>query len=193
MALLGLPFRAAPADIDEERHLLGPPATSAVNVALAKVRAVVGGPADEVVLAADTLVVVDEEILGKPASAHAAREMLQRLRDRSHQVLTGVAVRLGELDWAGVVTTVVKMRAYAETEVEAYTARGEPFDKAGGYAVQDETFSPVERLTGCYLNVVGLPLCAVAAGLNAVGVRVPTAGVPPCTYCARGTPLVRSG
>jgi hypothetical protein len=71
-------------------------------------------------------------------------------------------------------------------------ARGEPFDKAGGYAVQDEVFRPVERLEGCYLNVVGLPVCAVAAGLRAVGVEVAelAAGTPPCGYCRAGAPLV---
>jgi predicted house-cleaning NTP pyrophosphatase (Maf/HAM1 superfamily) len=84
------------------------------------------------------------------------------------------------------------MRAYTPAEVADYIARGEPFDKAGGYAVQDQRFRPVERLNGCYLNVVGLPLCAAAAGLNALGVTVASAGPPPCTYCARGAALVRS-
>jgi predicted house-cleaning NTP pyrophosphatase (Maf/HAM1 superfamily) len=88
------------------------------------------------------------------------------------------------------------MRAYTDAEVEAYIARGEPFDKAGGYAVQDQVFRPVERLEGCYLNVVGLPLCAVSRGLATLGVPVqepPESFVPPCGYCRAGEQLVRIG
>jgi septum formation protein len=187
--LLGLACRLAPADIDEDARLLPEPTLAAINVALAKARAVQAS-AQEIVVAADTLVVVDGGILGKPANGAEARAMLARLRARAHQVLTGVVVRREDLEWAGVVSTRVLMRGYAATEVEAYIARGEPFDKAGGYAVQDETFRPVERLEGCYLNVVGLPLCGVAAGLTALGEEVAAGGPPPCAYCARGRPLV---
>ena len=168
------------------------PAAAAVNVASAKSRAI-SPDQDEIVVAADTLVVIDGDVLTKPADADAARAMLGRLHGRAHHVLTGVVLRSNALDWAGVVDTRVVMRAYTGDEVEAYIARGEPFDKAGGYAVQDETFQPVERLEGCYLNVVGLPLCAVAAGLTALGEAVASAGRPPCAYCERGAPLVRSG
>lgn len=164
---------------------------AAVNIALAKARSVPDVAEDEIVVAADTLVVVDDDILAKPSNEDEARGMLERLRGRAHHVLSGVVVQSGGLAWAGVVDTRVSMRSYAAEEVQAYIARGEPFDKAGGYAIQDETFRPVERLDGCYLNVVGLPLCAVAAGLNAVGVEVPSAGAPPCGYCERGAPLVR--
>jgi len=148
--------------------------------------------ADEVILAADTLVVADGEILGKPASAEQAHGMLARLRGRSHVVLTGVVLQAGVgLRWGGVVSTEVVMRAYTHLEVEEYIGRGEPFDKAGGYAVQDEVFRPVEQLEGCYLNVVGLPLCAIAAGLTALGVgRTRQAGSPPCSYCRAGSALV---
>jgi MAF protein len=166
---------------------------AAVNIAVAKAHAV-QADAEQTIVAADTLVVIDGDVLGKPPDDPAARAMLARLRARPHQVLTGVVVRRGDLEWAGVVSTRVIMRAYAEAEVETYIARGEPFDKAGGYAVQDETFRPVERLDGCYLNVVGLPLCAVAAGLTALGEEVAPGGRPPCGYCARGRSLVaRSG
>jgi MAF protein len=189
VGLLGLKCRVAPADIDEEARLVSEPSVAAVNVAVAKARGVHAAP-EEMVVAADTLVVVDGEILGKPADGEAARGMLARLRARAHQVVTGVVLQRGDLAWAGVVSTRVTMRAYADSDVDAYIARGEPFDKAGGYAVQDQTFRPVERLEGCYLNVVGLPLCAVAAGLNALGWSTRTAGPPPCAYCRRGAPLV---
>jgi septum formation protein len=185
-----------PADLDEDAYMLAEPLLAAINVGSAKARAIASGAeADEVVVAADTLVVIDGDILAKPMDARAARAMLARLCGRDHQVLTGVVLRSARMSWSGVVETRVVMRDYTAAEVEAYVVRGEPFDKAGGYAVQDQVFRPVEGLEGCYLNVVGLPLCAVAAGLNALGVteEVISAGPPPCTYCARGEPLVRSG
>ena len=83
-------------------------------------------------------------------------------------------------------------REFTDREIEAYIERGEPFDKAGGYAIQDTVFRPVEEIVGCYLNVVGLPLCAVAAGLAALGVSVtaPAGRTPPCEYCHRGATTV---
>jgi len=194
MDVLGMPWRAAPTSIDEERYLLEDPFTSALNVAWAKCRATAAG-AGEIVIAADTIVASDGESLGKPTSPREARQMLQGLRGRSHEVLTSVALRAARgLSWGAVVSTRVVIRPYGDDEIEAYVARGEPFDKAGGYAVQDAQFRPVERCEGCYLNVVGLPLCAVAAGLAALGVAVLPMGaeqwVPPCGYCALGAPLV---
>jgi MAF protein len=177
--------------VDEEAFLLAEPVVSAVNVAVAKVRAT-RAEADEVVVAADTLVAMDDDLLAKPGGPEEAHAMLDRLRGRAHQVLTGVAIQAAQLEWAAVVTTRVVMRSYTDAEIAAYVERGEPFDKAGGYAVQDQTFRPVARLDGCYLNVVGLPLCAVAAGLNAVGIPMRSAGPPACAYCAAGARLVRS-
>ena len=172
---------------------------SALSVAAAKIHAVATAE-DEIVLAADTLVVADDEVLGKPAHSDAARSMLRRLRGRAHQVLTGVALRRGPTSgaecvaWGGVVSTRVIMRHYAEADIDAYVARGEPFDKAGGYAIQDDVFRPAEGLDGCYLNVVGLPLCGVVAGLEALGVvlpaEAPSAGPPPCGLCRAGAPRV---
>jgi nucleoside triphosphate pyrophosphatase len=174
--------------------LLPRPAASAVNVALAKAAAVAAtADADEVVIAADTLVVIDGDLLAKPADGAEARRMLERLRARVHHVLTGVALQGADCQWAAVVDTRVLMRDYTSDEMEAYIARGEPFDKAGGYAVQDQAFHPVEQLQGCYLNVVGLPLCAVAAGLCAFGMASEPAGAPPCRYCQAGAALVAIG
>jgi MAF protein len=196
VGLLGMPVRLAAPNIDEQAYLLPDPTLAAINVAAAKARALVS-EADEVVLAADTLVVCDGDVLGKPEDAEEAERMLRRLRGRSHQVLTAVALRASSgLAWCGVVATGVLMRAYADDEVAQYIERSEPFDKAGGYAVQDEVFRPVERLEGCYLNVVGLPLCAVAAGLLALGeASARPGGVPPCGYCRAGAAVVsiRSG
>ncbi len=193
IGLLGLRVRAARADVDEPAFLLDDPLVSALNVAVAKLRAI-GVESDECIVTADTLVVLDGRVLGKPADATEARAMLADLRERGHDVLTGVALRDGDgRQWAGVVGTRVWMRAYSDADVAAYIARGEPFDKAGGYAVQDAVFAPVERVQGCYLNVVGLPLCAVSAGLRALGVPVDAAAPPPCQYCRAGEDLVAIG
>jgi MAF protein len=193
--LLGLAWRTAPADLDEQAYLTADPFLSALGVAAAKARAADVQGADEIILAADTLVVADGDVLGKPADADTARAVLRRLSGRPHQVLTGVVLRTADgRQWGAVVSTDVAMRAYDDTDIEAYVARGEPLDKAGGYAIQDGQFRPVERVTGCYLNVVGLPVCAVAAGLSALGVpieaREPGPPTPPCGFCRSGAALV---
>jgi MAF protein len=197
MGLLELSWRAAPVDIDEAQYVLAEPLVGALNVAAAKARALTPSGA-EVIVAADTLVVVHGEILGKPGDAQRARAMLRQLRGRAHMVLTGVAVRtVDDQYWGGVVSTRVLMRAYVDREIEDYVERGESLDKAGGYAIQDTVLRPVQTLDGCYLNVVGMPLCAVAAGLAALGVQVntPADRVPPCGYCRSGEEVVsiRSG
>jgi septum formation protein len=189
IALLDIPWRASPVEVDEAAQLLDDPLASAINVAVAKLRAL-GASADDCVIAADTLVVLDGRVLGKPADADEATSMLRGLRDRTHDVLTGVALSRNGQTWAAVVSTRVAMRAYSDAEVEVYVARGEPFDKAGGYAIQDAVFKPVARVDGCYLNVVGLPLCAVAAGLRTLDAEVQPAGPPPCHYCRAGASIV---
>jgi MAF protein len=123
----------------------------------------------ELVLAADTVVVLDGAVLGKPADPDEARAMLMSLRDRSHRVLTGLAmVRVGEIAWSSVVETTVWMRAYGDTELDDYVRSGSPLDKAGAYGIQDASFRPVNRIVGCYTNVVGLPLCEVRRALSAI-------------------------
>ena len=124
-----------------------------------------------VVLGADTVVVLEGEILGKPESASQAEEMLDRLRGRGHEVATGLAAvdsLTGRVETAAVTSTV-HMREYDDDEVAAYVASGEPFDKAGAYGVQDPDFRPAEGVEGCYLNVVGLPFCRAAALLSSLG------------------------
>ena len=130
-----------------------------------------GNVRDGVLLSADTVVALDGEILGKPASADEARSMLERLSDGWHQVVTGVAVTDGATGrtLTDAETSDVRTRAFSDDEIEAYVASGEPFDKAGGYAVQDESFRPVSRADGCYLNIVGLPLCVVLELLGRLG------------------------
>lgn len=197
VALLGVRTRLAPQAVNEDAHGLPDPLLAALNLALVKARAAGAGldRSSDVALGADTIVAIEGQQLAKPRGEPEAREMLQRLRGRGHLVLTGVALRRGDgREWAAVVSTSVLMRSFADDEVRAYIARGEPFDKAGGYAIQDAQFRPVERIDGCYLNVVGLPLCAVARGLQTLALSPATFDgddfTPPCTFCQRGRPLV---
>jgi predicted house-cleaning NTP pyrophosphatase (Maf/HAM1 superfamily) len=114
--------------------------------------------------------------------------MLLALRKREHAVVSGVAVLSDSGLLGAVVQTVVRMRAYTDDEVERYVRSGRPLDKAGAYAIQDSDFGPVERLDGCYLNVVGLPLCEVARELKSLGWPLPEESLqPPCRLCALGS------
>ncbi len=132
-----------------------------------------------VVIGADTCVVFRGDILGKPADAYEAVTTLRRLRGEEHSVVTGLWVR-GTRDGAvdgpvatssAVRLTRVWMREYSDTEIDRYVASGSPFDKAGSYAIQDTDFDPADRIQGCYLNVVGFPLCALVETLAAQGVH----------------------
>jgi MAF protein len=113
--------------------------------------------------------------LGKPIDAAEARSMLERLRGRSHQVFT--AITLIDLETGERITdlasTDVPMRDYSDAELETYIASGDPFDKAGGYAIQHSGFNPVADMRGCYANVVGLPLCHLTRSLRALGIEPP--------------------
>ncbi len=133
-----------------------------IDLARAKARAVAAeiAPVPSLVLGADTEVVLDGWLLGKPADAAAAVAMLQALRGRVHEVITGLAlVDAGSgREETLSVTSRVRMRSYADAEIIAYVATGEPFDKAGGYAVQGRGAALVAEVDGCLTNVVGLPV-----------------------------------
>jgi MAF protein len=154
-----------PSGIDEGEPMAGEAiAKYAVRLAKAKVRSVVAGSPSDLVIAADTIVELDGRAMGKPQNRHEAVEMLNALRGRSHAVTTGLAVAspcFGDI-LSGHETTAVHMRSYTDNDIDGYVASGEPFDKAGGYAVQDPDFAPAGRVQGCYLNVVGLPLCRLS-------------------------------
>ena len=126
----------------------------------------------ETIIAADTAVTVDGDILGKPRSPQEAVAMLRQLRGRRHLVCTGYTIKdvdLGTLV-AGLCTTDVPMRSYTEAEIQAYTLTGDPLDKAGAYAIQHVGFHPVETLAGCYASVMGLPLCHLARSLRTMNI-----------------------
>jgi MAF protein len=172
LALLGMAFRVVPADVDEQVRPGEAPVDYVLRLAEAKARAV-GGQCERpsLVLSADTTVVYDGEIIGKPAGPAEAEAMLRQLRGRIHQVYTAIALLNTE---EGILrtdlgTTAVPMRWYSDVEMEAYIASGDPLDKAGAYAIQHDGFHPVGDLSGCYANVVGLPLCHLTRSLRKLG------------------------
>ena len=169
---LGLTFSVLPSHIAEE-HPPGPPAEAIIAVALAKARAVAGRlPQDSsaVVLGADTEVVLDGRLLGKPRDAADAARLLRELRGRVHQVITGVALVAPGREEATAVTTEVTMRDFSDAEIEAYVATGEPLDKAGAYGVQGLGAELVASVVGCFTNVVGLPVSTTRRLLESFGV-----------------------
>lgn len=177
LSLAGIPFTVRPAQLDESILAGESPPTYVRRMAESKawaVQARMDGQFDShtLVLAADTIVVHQADILGKPENPQMAREILQRLRNCSHQVLTSLAViRLTDCQMLSqVVISDITMRDYSGEELEAYIASGDPMDKAGAYAIQHAGFHPVERVQGCYANVVGLPLCHLASMLQTMGV-----------------------
>lgn len=122
------------------------------------------------VIAADTIVVIDNVILGKPQDAAAAKAMLQRLSGRTHQVMTGVAVHYKGQQLSKVCVTDVSFRQLTAEEIDAYIATGEPMDKAGAYGIQGRGAVLVEKINGCYNNVVGLPLSLLYLMMQRLGV-----------------------
>jgi len=165
-SLIQKPFFIRPADVDERRGAGESPENYVVRLAQTKAEEVGERVADiaardVVVFAADTTVVDEGEILGKPTDPDQARDILSRLRGKAHWVFSGLAVHTPSdgLTMTTLVKTEVEMRNYTEDEMEAYIASGGPFDKAGAYAIQNEEFHPVKSWQGCYANVMGLPLC----------------------------------
>ena len=156
LGLFRLPFEVRAADIDETMN--GDPFTEAARVSRAKALAVEAG-ADDVVIAADTIVVCAGKILGKPHSAEEAREMLRLLSGRDHQVMTGMTVRRGRQEVVVTEVTDLHFRELSEKEIADYVATGEPMDKAGAYGIQGGAALFCQRMVGDYYNVMGLPVC----------------------------------
>lgn len=174
LATLQLPFSVMPAHIDEGHHAAERPESYVARLARTKAEQLADRFPSTWVLGADTVVVLDQHILGKPADAAAARAMLGRLSGREHTVMTGVAVvhRGRSMTQGDVVSTRVRFRTLRAADIEAYLATGEPFDKAGAYAVQGVGGQFVVALEGCYNNVVGLPLERTLALLRLAGYDV---------------------
>jgi septum formation protein len=177
LAQAGYRFETDPSSVTEERQPAEDGIRFATRLAREKAEEVFARRHSEsepvLVLGADTVVVVDEEVLGKPADAADAARMLGLLAGRTHHVVTGVAVA-----WApgstevAVEVTQVTMRTLSPQEIADYVASGEPLDKAGAYAIQGYAGRWIPRITGCYFNVVGLPLALVASLLEGTGQRL---------------------
>jgi septum formation protein len=172
LALVGIAHEVRPADVDERVRPGEAPDAYVRRLAAEKARAVADALGDPhaAVVAADTTVVIDGEILGKPEDVVEARAMVRRLAGRSHEVYTGIAVVRGTRTADGVERVGVTFRALDDAEIAAYVATGEPTDKAGAYGIQGYGATIVERVDGDYFAVMGLSLVRTVALLAEVGV-----------------------
>lgn len=171
----GIEFEVRPARLEESPAPGEPPegmvARLAEQKALAVAQQLARNAGECIVLGADTAVVADHEMFGKPDSANSARSMLQVLSGRTHRVLTGIClVRTPDMTKrAAIETTIVTFAPMTREEIEDYIRSGEPLDKAGGYAIQGRAGRYITRIEGCHLNVVGLPLARLYALLGSLG------------------------
>jgi septum formation protein len=171
----GLSFDVAPASVSERQKRDETARTMTRRLARAKAQAVVeklgNGPGEAIVIGADTIVEVNGELLGKPQSSAAARKMLRKLSGRTHRVVTSVVgIRLPDhAEQVATESTRVRFARLNGNEIAGYLATGEPLDKAGAYAVQGMGGRFIERIDGCYFNVVGLPLARLYRMLLAFG------------------------
>ena len=177
---LGLAYEVMPADIDETRRPEEPPAAYVERMAREKVAAV--NNSDDIVIAADTAVVFNGQLLGKPAHPEEARSMLRRLQGGRHEVFTGVAVGRGGQVESLVDVTHVRMVTMTDTEIAGYVDDGEPMDKAGSYALQGRGGVFVESVSGSPFTVVGLPIHLLPRLLRKVGVTMELIQRPPRLY-----------
>lgn len=185
LAALGLRFTVVAADLDEEAIAAGrTPEAAALAVADAKGAAIAARHPGAIVLAADTIVVLDGRMLGKPVDAADARRMLAALRDRVHLVITGITVRRDARHETVAVPAEVTMRGYTDVEIARYVADGGGVDRAGAYGIQDEPFRPVAAIAGCWCNVMGLPLWTAARLLERAGCTAPRAPDEAFARCA---------
>ena len=168
---VGLDFDVIPSGIEEDYIKGESPRKHVLRLAEAKALDVGHQHPDRWIIGADTIVYVDHAILGKPKSREEAKKMPRRLSGKEHRVLTGFSVlhlEKGKRD-REAVQTAVKVKKLTQTEVDWYIQTGEPFDKAGGYAVQGIGSFMIESIKGSYTNVVGLPICELIQMLNRLG------------------------
>lgn len=180
LALGDWDFSVNPVDIDESPLLSEHPIDYVARLAKRKAqRAADLSTAGDIVIAADTTVADGSSILGKPVDNSEAEHMLRQLRGRTHQVFTAAAVVTisGYEMLSELCETAVPMRSYSDEELLAYIATGDPLDKAGAYAIQHTGFSPVSNLSGCFANVMGLPLCHLVRALAKFNV-LPKTDIP---------------
>lgn len=172
LSLLGLSLRIIPSEVDEILRKGESPEEYVRRLAITKARQVAEKFPEVWVLAADTIVVIDGEVLGKPKDIEEAESMLKKLSGQEHRVITGYCLLQiqGERKRERVVSSLVKFKRLSPEEIRWYIKTGEPFDKAGGYAVQGKAAFMIKEIKGSYTNVVGLPLCEVIEDLQELGV-----------------------
>jgi septum formation protein len=171
LGLFRVPFTIRVADIDETMDESKAPYDEVARVSCAKAKAVERGE-DDVVIAADTIVVCQGKVLGKPHSEEEAYEMLRLLSGRDHQVMTGMTVLRGETAVTVTEVTDLHFRELSDREIYAYIATGEPMDKAGSYGIQGGAALFCSRLVGDYYNVMGLPVCRLGEILREVAPQI---------------------
>ena len=159
----GLTFSVIPSDFDESTVAVSTPESYVISLAKSKALDISQKHPAAWIIGADTIVLIDRKILGKPASINEARDMLQRLSDRTHQVLTGYCICCKKKNriFSETVKTDVRFKRLNDAEIKWYIQTGEPFDKAGAYAIQGMGTFLVKSINGSYTNVVGLPVCEV--------------------------------
>ena len=165
LGLFGIPFTVRVADIDETMDPAADPAYEVARVSRCKALAVCREE-DDVVVAADTIVVCRGKVLGKPHSEEEAVQMLSMLSGRDHQVMTGVTVLCGERETVFTEITDLHFRELTDREIARYVASGEPMDKAGSYGIQGGAALFCTHMVGDYYNVMGLPVCALGLSLK---------------------------
>lgn len=169
--LIGIAHEVLPANIDETMRARETPRRHAERLAREKASAIAKRDPDLITIGADTIVVVNRKVLGKPRDAEDAARMLALLSGREHTVTTAVAVSRGKKLRSAVEEVRVKFRRLRDDEIEAYIATGEPMDKAGAYGIQGYGATIVERIEGDYFAVMGLPIVRLIGLLRDVGVR----------------------
>ena len=165
LKLFGLPFAVRVADIDETMDAAKAPFDEVARVSRKKAQAVAQG-GDDIVIAADTIVVCEGKTLGKPKSEEDAKAMLRMLSGREHQVMTGCTVLWGDKCETFTEVTDIHFRPLSEKEIARYVASGEPMDKAGAYGIQGGAALFCSHMVGDYYNVMGLPLCHLGETLR---------------------------
>ena len=171
LGLTGLDFVVRVADIDETMDETKPPVEEVTRVSREKALAVIREP-DDVVIAADTIVVCEGKVLGKPKDAQDAFRMLSLLSGRNHQVMTGMTVLQGDEIVTHTEVTRIRFRNLLPEEIRAYIASGEPMDKAGAYGIQGGAALFCVGMEGDYYNVMGLPVCALSVILRTFGLPI---------------------
>jgi len=169
--LIGIPHEVRPSNIDETMRPREAPRRHAERLAREKASAIATREGDVITIAADTIVVVNRQVLGKPRDIDDARRMLSMLSGREHTVITAVAVARGRKLRSAIEEVKVKFRRLREDEIDAYIATDEPMDKAGAYGIQGFGATIVECVDGDYFAVMGLPLARLVTLLRDLGVR----------------------